>query len=184
MKFLGSIIGNIISGVISRVVIMMAVLGGGAFFMQSQGGVQGVIALATGQKSLDVSGGSMPSMAGLSGLKSLLPGATPEEPTYYTQQARISDIDVVCRLSIQEGGKLNQSQPLDCSRARAALRSEKFAGYKLQKNLTATYIYYAMDGVNVHKGNMALTGAAKTKRVGDVINVRVNSNDPRQSTPI
>jgi hypothetical protein len=184
--FIIRFLGSILSGILTRIIVMAVMVGGGAFFVQSQGGMTGVIALATGQKELntDFSAEGMPSFAGLGGLSDLLPGATPKEPTYYTQQARISNIGVVCRLSIREGGNLNQTQPLDCSRARVAVRDPKFAGYTLQKNLTATYIYYAMDGVNVHEGTMPLTGSLKTKRVGDVIDVRVNGNDPSDSTPI
>ncbi len=182
MKFLGSII----SGIISRIVIMALMFGGSAYFVKSQGGIGGVMALVTGEQSPGGAGGgiTMPSVAGLSGLSALLPGAEPQKPAFFAQQARISEIKVVCRLSVQQGGSLSQTQPLDCARARAALHDPKFAGYKMQKNLTATYIYYAMDGVNVHTGSMALTGRDKLKRVGDVLNIRVNSKDPAQSTPI
>ena len=111
----------------------------------------------------------------------MLPGAKPAEPAYFTQQARISEVAPICRLSVQRNGKLSQTQPLDCTRARMALSDPQFDGYELKKTHRATYIYYAMDGVNVHTGTIVLD---RRRNIGDVIDIRVDRLDPRKSTPI
>ena len=177
-------LGSIVSGIVSRILVMGLMFGGGTYFVQSQGGIQGVASLVTERMASAGEGGATPSIAGIGGLAALLPGATPQQPEYFVQQARISEITMTCRLTVQENGRLSRTQPLDCARARAALHDPKFAGYTMQKKLMATYIYYAMDGIDVREGQAALTGWDRTRRVGDVIDIRVNSRDPRQSTPI
>ena len=171
--------GGIIKNVIGRIVFMGLIGGGGYYFVQQNGGIGGVIELATSE------GSPIAGMPVVAGLANMLPGGgAASGPDHFAQQGRISNVSVLCRLTLRTDGRMTRTQPMPCSRARAALADPQFAGYAISKTRTATYIYYAMDGVNTYTGTVDLTGATAHRSVGDVINLRVDSRNPRNSTPI
>ncbi len=174
-------IGKIISGIAVKVIVLLVVMAGGRYFIAQNGGIAGVMAMATGGEA-PVATTGQPISAGIGGIMASLGlGGGATEPDYYEQQGRISKIGVECRLTKFADGRMTRTEPLDCGRASMALSYPQFAGYTLSKARTATYIYYGMDGIST------LTGAADAKpgqQVGDVINLRVDRGNPMKSTPI
>jgi len=172
--------GKIIGTIISRMLVMGAVLGGGQYYLSQNGGIAGMF----GGGASSAIGGTQPISAGIGGLGAVaaslgLGGAS--EPDYYEVQGRISTIRVECRLTREANGKMTRTEPLSCDRARTALGYPQFSDYTMNEARTATYIYYAMDGVNVLTGKTTARGG---QQVGDVIGLRVDRGDQNRSTPI
>jgi len=178
---MGGFFGNLIGSIISRLMIMGAVVAGGQYYMSQGGGLSGILGGGSGGSAVTappISAG----IGGLSAIASTLGIGTAPGPEYFEIKGRISAVGVECRLIRNNAnGKQTRTEPLSCDRAQAALAYPQFAGYRLSEARTATYIYYAMDGVKV------LTGKAAVRRgqnVGDVIDLRINRDNPKQSTPI
>ncbi len=174
-------IGKIISGIAVKIIVLVAMVAGGKYFVAQNGGIQGVAALVTGGDA--PAGTSMsPTTAGIGGIMTSLGlGGSSAPKDYFEQQGRISQISVECRLSTIQNGKMLRTPPMPCSRANEALRHQQYSSYELNKVRTATYIYYGQDGVST------LTGATDAKRgqkVGDIIDLRVNKINPRISTAL
>ena len=172
-------IGKIVSGIAVKIIVLVIVVVGGRYAFVQVGGVPGVMALMKGEPLPATA--SQPITAGLGGFMGALGFGESAPSDHYEQQGRISRIEVECRLSRQANGKLVRTPPMPCNRARQALTHQQYADFTLNEARTATYIYYDMDGINT------LTGKADARRgqkVGDVIRLRVNRDDPRRSTPI
>lgn len=174
-------IGKIISGIAIKIIVLVAMVAGGKYFMEQNGGIPGVMAMITGDEPpAGVPG--QPISAGIGGIMAKLGlGGAEADPDYFQQQGRISKISVECRLSTIQGGKMLRTPPMPCSRATEALRHQQYSSYEMNEVRTATYIYYSQDGIST------LTGASDARRgqkVGDVIDLRVNRANPRISSPI
>lgn len=172
--------GKIIGTIISRMLVMGAILGGGQYYLSQNGGIAGIF----GGGSSSAVAGTQPISAGIGGLGAVaaslgIGGAS--TPDYFEVQGRISRIRVECRLIREKDGRMTRTEPLSCDRAHTALSYPQFADYTMNEARTATYIYYAMDGVNVLKGKMT---ARDNQRIGDVIGLRVDRGDQSKSTPI
>jgi len=175
-KFFGTIIGTILS----RLIVMGAIVAGGQYYLQQSGGIAGLL----GGDGTSPMSDSPPISAGIGGLGAIASTwgiGTPSKPDYFEVQGRISDIRMECRLVRDNDGKQMRTEPLSCERARTALTYPQFAEYTLSKGYTASYIYYDMDGVKVLSGKAMIRSG---HRVGDVIDLRVDSDNPRKSTPI
>ena len=172
--------GKIIGTIISRMLIMGIFLGGGQYYLSQNGGISGLF----GGGAPSAAGSAQPISAGIGGLGAVAASlgiGGPSTPDYFEVQGRISKIRVECRLVRETDGKMTRTEPLSCDRARTALSYPQFSDYTMSEARTATYIYYAMDGVNVLKGKTTARGG---HRVGDVISLRVNRDDQSKSTPI
>ena len=168
-------IGKIISGIAVKIIVLAVVVVGGRYAFVQVGGGPGVMALMKGETPPAVTG--QPITAGFGGVLSSLGFGESAPSDHYRQQARISRIEVECRLTRQTV----RTPPMPCDRARQALMHQQYADFTLSEARTATYIYYALDGIET------LTGKADARpgqKVGDVIDVRVDRADPRRSTPI
>ena len=171
--------GKIIGGIVAKLIVLVVVVVGGRYMFVQVGGVPGIMALMNGEDP--PAGASQPITAGIGGLMSTL-GFGREVPSdHFEQQARISRIDVECRLTKQAGGNLIRTPPMPCERARQALMHQQYADFTLSEARTATYIYYAMDGIETLTGKADVSPGQK---VGDVIRLRVDRADPRRSTPL
>ena len=171
-KFFGSIIGT----VIARMLMMGAIVGGGQYYLSQHGGIAGLLggSASGGGETQTISAG----IGGLGAIASSLGfGGAGAEADHFEVQGRISAIRVECRLVSKTG----RTEPLACDRARTALSYPQFAEYSLSEARTATYIYYALDGVEVLRGK---ADARRGQQVGDVIDLRIDRADPRRSTPI
>ncbi len=177
---MGGFFGNIIGGILSRLMIMGAIIGGGQYYMAHNGGLSGVLSGA-GHSATPNSQPISAGIGGLGAIASSLGIGSPSTSNHFNVQGRINDIRIECRLVRTSGGKATRTEPLSCDRAKTALTYPQFSEYTLTKAQTATYIYYDMDGVNVLKGKMT---ARRGQKIGDVIDLRIDSNDPRKSTPI
>ena len=171
-KFFGSIIGT----VISRILMMGAIVGGGQYYLSQHGGIAGLLGGVGGSGGAEI----QPISAGIGGLGAIassLGFGGAGEADHFEVQGRISAIRVECRLV----SRSKRTEPLACDRARTALSYPQFAEYSLSEARTATYIYYALDGVEVLRGK---ADARRGQQVGDVIDLRIDRDDPRRSTPI
>jgi len=175
-------IGKVISGIAVKIVVLVVMVVGGRYAFMQVGGVPGIMALAQGEP-MPASASAQPISAGIGGIMASLGlgGGDSIAKDYYEQQGRISKISVECRLAKLANGKMTRTEPLSCSRASMALSYPQFEGYTLSKARTATYIYYAQDGVSTITG---ATDAKPGQKIGDVIDLRVNRINPRKSTPI
>ena len=176
---MGGFFGSIIGTVVSRMMFMGAIAGGGSLYMSQGGGTGGLF--GTGAQE----GGAQPISAGFGGLgavaSSLGIGKPAAPADHFEVQGRISAVRMECRLVGSRNGKAIRTEPVPCERARMALTYPQFVGYTLSEERTATYIYYAPDGVSVLEGKAK---AGRGQKVGDVIGLRVNRENPRRSTPI
>lgn len=177
-RFFGSLIGTILS----RILVMAAIVMGGQYYLGQSGGIAGLLG-GGGSGGASASGAS-PIAAGIGGIGAIaaslgLGGSAGSD--HFEVQGRISAIRTECRLVARIDGRTKRTEPLGCDRARMALAYPQFARYSLDEARIATYLYYAMDGVEVLQGK---ADARRGQRVGDVIDLRIDRADPRRSTPI
>jgi|GEM_PF-3103298 len=177
---MGGFLGNIIGRVISRMIMMALIVGGGHFYVSQNGGIAGVL----GGGSSTPGAVQQPISAGFGGLGAIasslgIGNSTP--PTHYEAQGRISAIREECRLVRTVEGKIQRTEPLSCDRARTALTYPQFSAYTLSEARIATYIYYDKSGIDVLTGK---ADATRGQRVGDVIDLSIEHTNPRKSTPL
>ena len=106
-------------------------------------------------------------------------------PSHYDMSARIVGIERVCRLTFRKDGQLNRTSPMDCRQAVQALTQPVFRNYQLQSTLEIDYRYYAPDGEQTLLDSVSLPDAGNVPyRVNDVIQIRVNAKNPRDTKVI
>lgn len=114
-----------------------------------------------------------------------IPGKT-AAPSHFEMQARIIDVERACRLRYTTGGKLRQTEALDCTRAVEMLKRPDFVGYTVHKSERVTYSYYTPSGQSTLTGTLprAKDASGRAYRKNDVITIRIDAKDPTKSEVI
>lgn len=107
-------------------------------------------------------------------------------PSHFEMQARVTKVEQACNLRFRVDGKLRQTEELDCVRAVDLLTRPEFVGYTVFKSERVTYSYYAPNGQMTLTGTLPSATAPSGRRYqkNDIINIKVDSRDPAQSTVI
>ena len=168
-----SFIGEIATRVVTRFIFMGALVGGGGLYLNhGAGGDSGAA-------------GAIGGITSILGAQSGIPAFKKPADTHYTAQARVTKVVTECRLMQTVDGKMRRTAIMPCTRASLLLEEPSFATYTLGETKRVSYIYYASDGVNVHEGSYELHGnRTAIVSTGDVIDVKIDSKNPSQSTPV
>lgn len=112
-----------------------------------------------------------------------IPGAG---PSHFEMEARITGVERVCRLTFRQEGKLRRTQPMPCAQAVETLRDPVFRNYQLSVTREVTYVYYQPDGAGTFTGRLAVSegGEARAYRINQIIPIRVDAKNPRDSEVI
>ncbi len=177
--------GGFFSEIIGRILGRVAVTGvflGGAHQVATGGPAVGMVQGVLGQTPAGAhAAATPPATAGLSSF--LGGGKTAAAPAFFEVKARITAVARECRLVNNNNGRVTRTEALPCERAQQLLKRPDFEDHLLSDQMRISYIYYAPDGNGVHEGSaQRRPQEAALLNVGDVLDIKVDSNNPTKST--